>query len=55
MTNYTPLNKQSKKAQKEFNAAQRTVVNFNTGTRVHKTIKHPSRAKQKQMARREQF
>lgn len=50
--NYVPMNKQTKKAQKEFNASKRTVVNFNTGTRVHKTDKHPSRARQKQMARR---
>ena len=49
---YVPLDKQSKKEQRMHNLAQRTLVAFNTGTRVHKTDKHPSRARQKQMARR---
>lgn len=54
--NFIPLEKQSKRAQKEYNAARRNVVMFNTGTRVHKTDKHPSRARAKQMMiRREDF
>lgn len=50
---HTPLDKQSKKAQKEFHLSQRTRVGFNTGTRIHKTDKHPSRARAKHMTRRE--
>lgn len=50
---YIPLNKQSKKAQREFNLSQRTTIVFNSGTRIHKTDKHPSRARAKQMARGE--
>ena len=49
---HIPLEKQSKKAQKEFHAAQRSLVSFNTGTRIHKTDKHPSRARTKHMERR---
>ncbi len=48
---YVPLDKQSKKAQREYCAAQRTRATFNTGTRVHKTDKHPSRARAKQLDR----
>lgn len=50
---YVPLNKQSKKAQRAHNAEQRTVVAFNTGTRVHKTDKHPSRARSKHLSRKD--
>jgi hypothetical protein len=42
---FVPIEKQSKKAQREYNAAKRTVVKFNTGTRTHNTDKHPSRAR----------
>ena len=50
---FVPLEKQSKKKQREHHAEQRTRVGFNTSTRTHKTIKHPSRAKAKEMARAE--
>lgn len=49
---FVPLDKQSKKDQKAHNLAKRTLVAFNTGTRVHKTDKHPSRARQKEMLRK---
>lgn len=52
MNKYTPLEKKSKKEQREYNLAQRTLVAFNTGTRIHKTDKHPSRARQKEMLRK---
>ena len=52
MDKFVPLEKQSKKKQKEHNATLRTLIPFNTGTRTHKTDKHPSRARQKQMDRR---
>lgn len=48
---YIPIDKQSKKSQREYNAAQRTLISFNTGTRVHKTDKHPCRARAKHLAR----
>lgn len=48
----TEIKKMSKKAQKEFHDAQRTRVQFNTGTRIFKTDKHPSRARYKEMARK---
>lgn len=51
-SNQTPLNKQSKRAQKAFHKEQRTLVGFNTGTRIHKTDKHPSRARAKSLSRR---
>lgn len=44
--------KMSKKAQKELNNKNRTRVYFNTGTRVHKTDKTPSRARRKELERR---
>lgn len=49
---YVSLEKQSKKARREHYLAQRTVVGFNTGTRIHKTDKYPSRARAKQMAQK---
>ena len=48
----TPLKKQSKKAQKKANAAMRTQVLFNTGTRTMKTAKKPSRAMEKDFFRK---
>lgn len=50
---FISLNKQSKKNQREYNSAQRTLIPFNTGTRVHKTDKHPSRARRKELNRRD--
>lgn len=50
---FVSIEKQSKKARREYSLAQRTVVGFNTGTRIHKTDKHPSRARAKQMSRKE--
>lgn len=44
---YTPIEKQSKKAQKEYHKKQRATNGFNTGTRTMKDNKHPSRAKRK--------
>ena len=55
MEKFVPFEKRSKKEQEQFNKMQRTSVSFNTGTRVHKTDKHPSRARQKQMNRRDDF
>lgn len=49
---YTPLEKQSKKAQKAYNSKQRVLNGFNTGTRTHNTDKHPSRAREKDLARK---
>lgn len=53
MDKFVPLEKQSKKSQKEHNATLRTLIPFNTGTRTHKTDKHPSRARKKEMQRRD--
>ena len=52
MEKFVPLDKQSKKAQKMHNLQQRTLIGFNTGTRTHKTDKHPSRAREKDMRRK---
>lgn len=52
MEKFVPLEKQSKREQKLHNLAQRTMTHMNTGTRVHKTDKHPSRARQKDMIRK---
>lgn len=49
---FVPINKQSKKNQKEYNAQLRSLMPFNTGTRTHKTDKNPSRARRKEMDRR---
>lgn len=49
---FVPLNKQSKKSQKEHNATLRTLIPFNTGTRTHKTDKNPSRARRKELDRK---
>lgn len=50
---FVPYEKLSKKEQREKDLAQRTMTMFNTGTRVFKTDKHPSRARAKQMAKRD--
>ena len=39
----------SKKAFKELQKQNRVTNGFNTGTRTHKTDKHPSRARRKEM------
>lgn len=55
MTKFVPIEKQSKKAQKAYNKSQRVGFgfDFNTGSRYHKTDKMPSRAKQKELDRKE--
>lgn len=53
MQKFIPKEKQQKKLQDEINKARRTMVGFNTGTRVHKTDKHPSRARAKELARKD--
>lgn len=52
MGKYVTYDKMSKKEQRKQDLAQRTLVAFNTGTRIHKTDKHPSRARQKEMLRK---
>ncbi len=47
MKKFIEYTKMSKKAKKEYNNTQRTTMGFNTGTRVHKDIKHPDRARRK--------
>ena len=49
------IKKMSKKAQKEFYLSQRTIVRFNTGTKIFKTDKHPSRARSKEMFRKAEY
>ena len=52
---YVPLDKRSKKEQREFYKSQRVAVTgMNTGTRDMATDKLMSRAKRKQMDRKEQ-
>ena len=52
---YVPLDKRSKKEQREFYKSQRfAVTGMNTGTRDMATDKLMSRAKRKQMDRKEQ-
>ena len=43
-----PIEKQSKKNQKAHTAKQRNMSSFNTGTRVMKTVKNPTRTMQKE-------
>lgn len=45
--NYTPIDKMSKKDRKLYNNSKRTIVAFNTGTRIHEDKKHLTRAKKK--------
>lgn len=52
-TKFVPLEKQSKKAQKEYHARQRSEMGFNTGTRTMKTEKNPTRAMKKVLDRKE--
>ena len=44
----------SKKAWKALQKQNRVTNGFNTGTRTHKTDKHPSRARRKEMEREEE-
>jgi mRNA degradation ribonuclease J1/J2 len=43
----------TKKEQKEQNKKNRTLVLFNTGTRIHADKRKPSRAKQKENLKKE--
>ena len=49
---FVPMEKRSKKAQKEYHKKQRSVNGFNTGTRVMKTPKTPTRAMRKDAERK---
>lgn len=49
----TEVSKRSKKEQKEFYNSQRVTNGFNTGTRTMKTDKNPSRARRKELDRKE--
>lgn len=50
---FVPVDKRSKKAQKEYYKGCRfTVCHMNTGTRTHKTLKNPTRAMMKRMDRK---
>lgn len=53
MEKFVEYRKMSKKAKRELNLARRGVMGFNTGTRVHKDAKHPSRADQKKTWKKE--
>ena len=53
MKKFIPLEKRSKKEQKAYHSTQRGVNGFNTGTRTMQTKKHPTRAKEKEMTRKE--
>lgn len=44
----------TKRAWKELQKQNRTTNGFNTGTRTHETDKHPTRAREKEMYRREE-
>lgn len=52
MKQYVEYNKMTKKQQREYNRKQRVMSRFNTGTRVMNTDKYPSRARQKDLAKR---
>ena len=47
------LSKRSKKEQKEWYKKNRVLIPFNTGTRTFKTDKNPSRARRKELDRKE--
>lgn len=53
MNKYIPIEKRSKRAQREHNKAQRKPLDF-MGSRPMKTDKKPSRARQKEMWRAEE-
>lgn len=52
-TKYIPMEKQSKKAQREYYLSNRSTNGFNTGTRVHQDERHVTRAKAKSEFRRQ--
>lgn len=52
MKHFVEYSKMSKKKQKELNKKSRGMNGFNTGTRIMKTDKHPSRARQKSLNKR---
>lgn len=52
MKKYVPIDKRSKKEQKEYNKKQRTMSGFNTGTRTMQDKRHPSRVKQRDAERK---
>ena len=49
---FVPIEKRSKKEQKEYHKKQRSTNGFNTGTRVMKTPKTPTRAMRKDAERK---
>lgn len=51
---FVPLNKRSKKEQKEYNKRKRSFMGFNTGTRTMKTEKNPTHAMRKDAERKNQ-
>lgn len=51
---FVPMEKRSKKEQKEYNKRQRSFMGFNTGTRPMKTSKRPTRAMRKDAERKNQ-
>lgn len=53
MQKFIPIEKQSKKNQKEYHSKRRNTVNFNTGIRTIKTVKNPTRAMRKDAWRKE--
>lgn len=54
MKKHIDYKKLSKKAKKLINKKSRVAVQFNTGTRIHKTSKHPNRQQRKRLDRQEQ-
>lgn len=51
---FVPMEKRSKKEQKEYNKKKRSFMGFNTGTRTMKTEKRPTRAMRKDTERKNQ-
>ena len=49
---FVPMEKRSKKEQKEYHKKQRSTNGFNTGTRIMKTPKAPTRAMRKDAERK---
>lgn len=53
--NYDRRKDMTKRQYEALQRSYRTVTNMNTGTITHKTDKHPSRARQKEMDRRDMY
>ena len=53
MENYNRKKDMTKKAWKELQKQNRAINNFNTGTRDMKSEKYPTRARQKELDRKE--